>query len=224
MLKLKQGVALVAVGSVAFVAGRALPTWGAAAAAPPDKVTEKTKEMKERVKDGSPPTEQMEKMAKMMEPGADHRVMEPLIGRFEGSGKMWMEEGAEPMEFSGSVEREWILNGRFVHEKVTGEPMGPEQPAFEGLGVIGYNTVERRYETAWIENMATYISTMNGTYDATKKVFTFTGEMLNPMTLKRTKQRTMLDVSDPDREVMTGYATDTSGKEFKCFEGVFERK
>lgn len=224
MVKFKQGVALVAVGSIAFIGGRLVPAGDAATAAQPEKVNEKLKELTDRVKGVQPPTEQMEKVAKLMEPGADHEVMEPLIGHFEGSGKMWMEEGGEAMEFSGKVDREWVLGGRFVHEKVTGDAMGPEQPAFEGLGVMGYNTIERRYESAWIENMSTYISMMNGTYDAAKKTFTFTGELMNPMTLKRTRQRSVLDVSDPNREVMTGYTTDTDGKEFKCFEGVFERK
>lgn len=163
----------------------------------------------------------MERMMKASTPGEQHKLLECMTGEWEGTVKFWMTPGTEPMVSTGSVTREWNLGGRFLFEHVTAHSdMGP----FEAYGAIGYNTLENRYESAWLEDYATYMTFMTGTYDAGKKVFTFTGECLNPMTGKREKQRHTVDVSNPTRHVMAGYGPGPDGKEFKNFEGVLEKK
>jgi hypothetical protein len=158
----------------------------------------------------------------MMQPGAEHKVLDVLVGDWKGEVKMWMDPAQEPMVSKGTIHREWVLDGHFVHEAVSGDAMGGG-PAFQGIGVTGYNPVEKRYEAGWVDNMSMWITTMNGTYDASKKTFTFAGECLNGMTGKREKQRHVMDVSNPDREVMSAWTTGPDGKEFKAFEGAFER-
>lgn len=219
MLQLKQGIALVAVGSMAFIAGRVLPAGGGAAAAQPTKDSKGAQPTKEKAPGHEQPGDQMMMMPK---PGPEHKVMEAFIGEFTGGGKFWMMPGSEPEQFSGKVSRKWDMDGLFVVENVTGDAKAGE-PAYKATSFMGYNTFDHRYETAWIENMSTYIGTMNGTYDAAKKTFTFTGEMINPATQKRTKQRTVIDISNPDKEVMTCYCNDESGHEFKSMDATFTR-
>jgi hypothetical protein len=161
-------------------------------------------------------------MMMMPKPGPEHKVMEAFIGEFEGGGKWWMMPGSEPKEFSGKVTRKWDMDGLFVVENVTGD--APEgQPAYKSTSFMGYNTFDHRYETAWIENMSTYIGMMQGKYDAAKKTFTFTGDILNPFTQKKTKQRVVIDLTNPDKEVMTCYMNDEGGNEFKCMDATFTR-
>jgi hypothetical protein len=218
-MKYRNHVIVLGVAAAAFAAGRWAPTLETAAQAQPDK---------HQPAAGQPAMtpEQMKQMQDMeakMKPGAEHKVLDVLVGDWKGSVTFWMSAGAPPMENKGSIHREWILDGHFVSEEVTGEPMGPGASEFQGHGIVGYNTIEKRYESGWIENMATWISTANGTYDAGKKTFSFSGDMLNPATGKREKTRSVLDCSSPDREVMTSWSIGGDGKEYKSFEGKFER-
>ena len=232
MLKWKQTGFIAAVGIIAFVAGRAIPVTGGATAAQPEKKpadkpaqpASDKKPDKQPDKAGAPGMDDM--MAKMMamgQPGAEHKALDPLVGEFEGSVKFWMAPGTDPMESKATIKREWILDGRFVIEHVNGEGMGGGPP-FKGLGIVGYSNMDKKYESVWCENMATHMSFASGTYDATKKTFTLVGDMLDPATGKKVKQTSTLDVSNPDREVMTGTCPGPDGKPMKNFEGVFERK
>ncbi|MGE3106973.1 MAG: DUF1579 family protein [Phycisphaerales bacterium] len=170
-----------------------------------------------------PEAAMMEMMAKL-QPGEHHKVLDVMIGNWEGTVKFWMAPGMEPMETTGSLHREWAMDGRWVIEHVDGKGMKPGDPPFKGMGLVGYNTIENKYESAWIENMATYLSTGTGTYDAAKKTFTFVGDMYDPMTMKKVHSRSVVDVSNPNKQTMTGYQTGPDGKEFKNFEGSFTKK
>lgn len=231
MLKWKQTGALLAVGVIAFVAGRAIPASDGAIAAQPEKKSDAAHGQPEKKgeKPAAPAGDadmmaMMDRMMKMGSPGDEHKVMEALIGEFEGSVKFSMTPDMPPMDSKASIKREWAMDGRFVMEHVSGDDAGMGGPPFKGLGIVGYNNWDKKYEMAWIENMASHMSFSSGSYDAAKKAFTMVGDMLDPMTGKRIKQTTVLDVSNPDREVMTGTCPGPDGKPWKNFEGVFERK
>jgi len=133
-----------------------------------------------------------------------------------------MGPGEEWIESKGTARRELIFDGRFVVEHVDAEGMG--EGRFRGLGIVGFNTIDNRFESVRIENMATYVSTSSGTYDERTKSFTFEGEMIDPMTGNRMRTRMTMDCSEPDREVATGWTVLPDGTLEKTFEGVFERK
>lgn len=162
-----------------------------------------------------------QRMEKAKNPAPEHKKLDTFVGEWEGEVKMWMEPGASPMEARGTIKREWVLGNRFVSEEV--EAAG-EMGRFEGLGFMGYNTLENKYESFWIDDQMTFMVMGAGNYDESAKTFTFEGECPNPFTGKRTKSRHVIDVSDPERHVMTGYGTGPDGKEFKNLEGIFEKK
>lgn len=222
-MAMKQAAVVVGASVIAFVAGRSLTVSSGAAAAQPPKDTKPAVQPPKPDKPGAPgqPGDPMAEWMAKMQPGDHHKHLNVMLGTWEGSIKFWMAPDAEAGESTGSVHREWDMDERFLIEHVEGSTEG--FPPFKGLGIVGYNTVENRYESVWIENMATYISFMTGSYDANKKTFTFTGDMLDPMTGKRQKQRHIVDVSDPNKQTMVGYST-SEGKEFKCFEGSFTKK
>lgn len=153
--------------------------------------------------------------------GEHHKALEPLIGHWEGTVKIWMAPGAEPMEMTGTVDREWVLDGRFIMEHVT-SPM-EDGSVFKGVGIIGYNTVEECYESIWLENQSTYITTANGKMNDDKQSMTFKSKMLDPVTGKRSLHRDTMDMRNPRRHVSVGYSTLPDGTEFKSFEGVMEK-
>lgn len=149
----------------------------------------------------------------------EHAHLKQFLGDWEGSVKF--KQGEEWTESDGTIHREMAMDGRFVIEHVTGS-MG-DGGEFHGMGIVGYNTIDKKFESAWIENMATNISMATGSYDAASKKFTFTGDMVDPMTGKKVKTITIVDVSNPDKEVMEGYSVLADGSREKTFEGMFTR-
>lgn len=216
----KTTAAVVGAAAVAFAAGRAA-TWGEpVAAAQPPKEARPT-QPPPGDKPAIPP--EIAAMMAKMQPGEHHKRLDVMLGTWEGAVKFRMSPTEPWSETKGSAHREWDMDGRFVVEHVKGDAFAPGMPAFKGLGLVGYNTIENRYESVWIENAATYIGFMTGAYDPAKKTLTFTGDLLDPSG-KRVKQRHVMDVSDPNKEVATGYCTGPDGKEFQNFEGTFTRK
>jgi Protein of unknown function (DUF1579) len=169
------------------------------------------------------PAGQPDMAAMEVKPTEHHKQLDALLGTWEGTVKFWMAPGSEAMESTGTVKREWDMDGLFMVERVTGKSVGMPGE-FKGMGIIGYNTTEKRYESTWIENMATHITFMTGKYDAAKKTLTFEGDAINPMTGKREKRRDVIDLSNPTKHTMAGYCAGPDGKEFKNFEGTFTKK
>jgi hypothetical protein len=215
-MRYRNQIVMVGVVAASVGVGRWTSDWTSEAIAQPANGQPETREY------GSQPADpKIQEMMKKMQPGPEHKVLDGMLGSWECQVKMWMEPGAEPMEITGSATRSWTLNGRFIEEHVDGDC--PEMGPFQGLGYMGFNTIEKKYETVWLEDKATWVSNMTGTYDAAKKTFTFEGENVDPMTGKAVQARHVIDVSNPSKHIATGYCT-KDGKEFKNFEGVFEKR
>lgn len=155
--------------------------------------------------------------------GAEHKVLDVTVGDWAGTVKMWGDPAGAPQESKGKIHREWVLDGHFVHAAASGDPVVPGGAAYQGMGVMGYNSAEKRYEAGWVTNMGTAISFATGKYDAAKKTFTYESEVLDPKSGQHVKHREVLDCSTPDREVMAGYNVGSDGKEVKMFEATFDR-
>ncbi|MGI0029374.1 MAG: DUF1579 family protein, partial [Nitrososphaera sp.] len=42
-------------------------------------------------------------------PGAHHKALEPFVGRFTTTSRMWMKPGEAPQESTGSAAHTWVL-------------------------------------------------------------------------------------------------------------------
>ena len=163
-------------------------------------------------------------MAKMMEaavPGEFHKHLQPLIGKWNTTTKYWLTPEAPPEESTGSVDRKWILGGRFVSEDYRGTTMG--QP-FSGFGLMGYDNIQKKYDTVWIDTMGTGVFTQSGSCDDSGKNFTFSGKNLNPMTGQKEWGKTTLKIINNDKHVLKMFEKGTDGKDFLKLEIVATRK
>jgi hypothetical protein len=162
----------------------------------------------------------LEDYVKASQPGPEHKALEPLAGEWTYSAKMWMKPGDEPLEMSGKSTRKWILGGRFLHDEVESEkPIA----GFKGIGLMGYDKVQKKYTTVWVDSMTTSIATSLGTADKEGKVFTYEGEMLDPVTGKSIKGHDVIRIVDRDKHVMEMYKV-VSGKKIKVMEMTCVRK
>jgi hypothetical protein len=195
---------LASVAVLSFVGGRLL-TPAAVIAAPPE---------------GQPTPEEMAWM-KAMTPGEHHQHLSALVGKWAATVKFRMDPNQPWEESTGTVNREWVLDKRFVKETVEGtSAMG----TFQGLGFVGYNNMDGVYQSVWMENMSTAILSDIGSYDPTSKTMTFRGTHRDPTTGSTIMVRSEINLRDNARHTMVGYATGPSGQEYKSFEGVFTRQ
>lgn len=166
-------------------------------------------------------TPEQEAMMKAATPGQHHQYLDALVGDFTADVKFWMTPDSEPMQFTGTLSREWVLDGHFVMETIKADtPMGP----FEAIGFIGYNNIDGQYESIWLENHSTAINSGSGTYNPETKTLLLMGKHRDPATGRLITSWNKTDMSDPYRETSTGYQVGADGKEFKNFEGVFVRQ
>ncbi|MFQ5888616.1 MAG: DUF1579 domain-containing protein [Gemmatimonadota bacterium] len=152
-------------------------------------------------------------------PGAEHQKLAAWVGEFEVDTKFWITPGAEPMLSTGKAERKMILGGRYAVEHYEGMFFG--QP-FEGMGLTGYDNVEKKYVSAWVDNMGTGIQTMSGDYDDQGRLVLL-GHYTDPVTGER-KTMKAVSVESGDTEVVYMYDVAEDGTENQMMELTYRKK
>jgi len=171
--------------------------------------------------DKKPPMDpaMMEAMMKAATPGAAHKSLEPFVGTWSAKVTSWMVPGAPPTVIEGTSECRWMMGGRYVEERFTGEFFGMP---FEGLGHTGYDNVKKQYWATWMDNMSTGLMASTGTSDG--KMWTYQGTAPDPMTGKDMSLSMKIAVTDADQHTMEMWGPGPDGKNFKMMEIVYTRK
>jgi len=162
----------------------------------------------------------MQKMHEAGTPGKHHKVLDKMVGTWEGTYTWKPAPGIPATEMQGTATREWVMGGRYIKETVHSSFAGSE---FTGIGYLGYNNTTGEYQMCWIDSHSTGIYTESGSYDPTTKTLRTWSQHTNPMTGKVMHTQSKIDMSTPDRQTMIGYATGPDGEWFKMFEGTFEK-
>ncbi len=163
----------------------------------------------------------MQEAMKKGAPGAQHKALEPFVGRFTTTSRMWMKPGEAPQESTGSAEHTWVLGGRFLRMDVRGDFGG--QP-FEGLGYLGYDNIRGEYTAVWLDNMNTGIMRASGQFDPETKKYTESGTFSCPLTSEKDRPfRGEWKVIDNDSLSYTMYNPGPDGKEVKGMEISYRR-
>jgi Protein of unknown function (DUF1579) len=114
----------------------------------------------------------LNEIAKTATPDAHHKGLEPLIGKWNTSAKMWL-GGPKPETASGHALVESILGGRFVEEHydtvIWGKP-------FAAQGQLGYDERAQQYTIGWIDSWGSWITVAQGQGDVTGHVLTLTSK------------------------------------------------
>ena len=211
-MKINRNIAaLLAVAGLAYAAGH----FGAFTAGTPGAWGQVQQEQEQQM-----PPEMLPYIEAGM-PGRYHHRLDALVGEWEGEFRFRMEPDVPFMVSRGTISREWILDGRFLKENVEAQF---EADRFQGLGFIGYNNLEGRYQFIWMDSMSTAILTATGTYHPDTNVLHIRGTERDPVTGRVINTWGKMDLSDPDRHPYTGYSTTAAGRTYVAFEGMSVRK
>lgn len=158
---------------------------------------------------------------KFTRPGDAQKTLEPMVGSFTYTSKMWMDPKGKPMEAKGTSENKWILGGRFVQQTVKGTVMGQE---FEGMGLLAYDSFKEEYQSIWIDNMTTGIMSTFGPGPANAKLMKASGTFSSAMDNdKNAPIRTETKVVSKNEHIYTMFGKGKDGKEFKAMELTYKR-
>ena len=161
---------------------------------------------------GMPDAAMMEAWNKSMTPGAQHKALEAMAGKFTYTMWYQMDPAQPKQESSGEYSGEMALGGRYLMVTVNGNMMGMP---FEGMGCMGYDNIIGKHVSAWIDNMGTSLLKAEGSADATGKVITFDGEMMDPMTNKAMKYKNVYTIKSNDEFTMQWWAPSPAGEMFE---------
>lgn len=156
-------------------------------------------------------------------PNEHHKALEPLVGKWTYAMQWWMAPNAAPEAMTGTSENSFTMGGRFLKQKVKGDPI-PDHPAFEGLSFIGYDNLRKEYRSIWLDNMSTSMAQGTGQYDAATKTLMLQGDFSCPMTGETHRwYRDALTLVDADHSTYVSYSKTPEGKEYKAMEIRYTR-
>jgi hypothetical protein len=158
----------------------------------------------------APTADEMKQMMELAKLNENHKLLASTAGTWSYTVKMWMDPKGNPTESTGTAKREAIMDGRYVSGDYTGKFKMPgadgkmTEMNFHGMSMDGYDNVKKKFVSGWIDNMGTGIMTMDGTYDAATKAFTYTGEY-EMMPGMKEKVREVIKMTDATHMTMEYY-------------------
>jgi hypothetical protein len=168
---------------------------------------------------GQPSAEEMAAMMAMGNPGAQHKQLEGMIGKWNATVKMFMAPGAPPDISKGVSVNEAVLGGRFIHQAYEGSFMGM---AFKGMGLTGYDNTRKQFCGLWVDNMSTGMMVTYGTSSADGKSYEFKGEMPGPDG-KLGPVREVVKIVSDKQHIMEMWAPGPDGKEMLMMEITYDK-
>jgi hypothetical protein len=172
----------------------------------------------------------MTMMMDLAKPGENHKVLEPLVGTWTYTTKLWLspDTNTPPMEYSGKAVAKSIMGGRYIQTDNTSKMQMPGADGtmmdmdFHGMEIAGYDNAKKKFVSSWVDNMGTGIMLSEGTYDPATKTITYTSEE-EPMPGMKMKVRELLKLTDGDHHTFELYEDHGDGKETKAMEIVCVR-
>ena len=134
--------------------------------------------------------------------------------------RLWNEPGNQPSFDAGTAEIKWILGGRYLEVAYAGTFLGGP---FQGIGHTGFDNIEEKYFTTWIDSAGTGVLHSEGTFDAATQSITYTGECPDANEWKYVKCRTVEKTIDADHWTQQMYTPGPDGKDFLCMDIAYTR-
>ena len=166
-------------------------------------------------------TPEMQEMFALAAPGPEHEFFQHLAGNWNTESTFWMDPSQPPMITLGKATSQLIMGGRFLQSEFTGDFMGMP---FQGLGIDGYDRVQEKFVSVWMDNMGTMIMKMEGSLDDSGKILTMTSEYIDPMTRKPTQMKTVTTIVSDTEHKFEYFTPGPDGKFFRGMEMNYTRQ
>ena len=169
-----------------------------------------------------PDAEQQKAMEAYMKASAvtaNHEFLNKYAGGWDCLVKGWTAPGQPPTVSHGSFQGEMRLDGRFLFMDFTGEMFG--QP-FTGLQIIGFDNMQQKYVSLWIDNSSTFFFMTTGTRQ--DSVISETGFWPDPLTGDQVPVKARTTWVNADEYLYEQYMVMPDKSEFKGMEMSCQRQ
>jgi hypothetical protein len=139
-------------------------------------------------------------------PGAEHKKLQPFVGQWTFTAKLWTDPTQPPAVMNGTIERKWIMDGRFVQETVHGK-CAKTGKSFEGMGLVGYDAGQKKFTCVKACGLCGTISSGPVTCDTSGTHFECVKEECCPLTGQKIKGRDEVVIENNDRIVVNIFKT-----------------
>lgn len=153
-------------------------------------------------------------------PGNEHKLMGDEVGTWNCAMTFWYEPNGKPEKASSTANVKMILGGRYQEATYQGTIMGAP---FEGKSTLAFNNASKEYTTTFIDNMGTGMMVATGKFDEKTKSMELKGEVVNPVSGKKTPYREIYTIVDPKTRKMEMFDV-KNGTEYKSMEIVMTKK
>jgi hypothetical protein len=160
--------------------------------------------------------EQQKKMDAYIRMGTineNHEFLKQFVGEWNVTSRGWMMPGQDPIVTECKAKAELIMDGRFLVWRIQGNMFGQ---LFESLQIVGYDNLQKKYITFWIDSTSTAFYMMDGARQG--NVIRNIGLWPDPVTGGQEKARDVLTVVGPDEFTYELFMVGADGKEFKSVE------
>ena len=142
-----------------------------------------------------------------------------------------------PQKLRGTMQRRWILKGRFIEERTTEKPeksivlsefrgrrpLMKAGESYQGVGYLGYDRLAGIFEHVLIHDDSTRMYYSRGRYDKTQSALILSGSWTDPYDGTYIFSRTELTLADDGTHTLKRFISDTDTSEFRDLEIVFTR-
>ncbi len=154
-------------------------------------------------------------------PIEEHKHLEAFVGTWDAVMSFEMEPGGPEMQSTGVMVNTMIFGGRFLDQNFKGDLMGTP---FEGRSVWGYSKEYKQYQATWIDSLGTTLFLSTGQVSQGGKVFTMTGEQMDPMSGEKQKYKDVITVVDANTNTFVRTFVNADGTEAMAFKIRYTRR
>lgn len=134
------------------------------------------------------------------------------VGVWDVRADLQLQPGARKVTIMATAHGK-LIGGRWLVTELKGADQGRGMVPFEGLGVNGYDPVQKKYVGYWVDGSRGVTVPVEGVYDARSKTFrTISVEVSADG--RRTVVHSETKPAGPDSEVTTFTATDAKGQPY----------
>jgi hypothetical protein len=116
----------------------------------------------------------MKKWMDFATPGAGHKKLDPLVGKWDYVQKVWMQPDSPPTESSGQTEVRWIMGERFLQIESTGKFL--DKP-YSSVWLLGYDNFKKKYVSCYFDNLGSGLYPSQGSAGPGERAVTLVGQM-----------------------------------------------
>jgi len=151
----------------------------------------------------------------------EHKLLQKDVGTWDATIKIWGAPDADPIESKGTEKNELLPGGLWIISRFDGK-IG--DIPFAGVGVSGYDPVEKKYVGTWVDSMTPHMMPLKGDYDQETQTMTMTGEGRDPATGETYEARLISRYVDENSRTFEFHMPGEDGQRWKMMEIQYQRR